>query len=231
MPVQDDPQLLCRPEEKADREIANQQAVIEYLAYLVEQGRKRITEGDLLEIHRLTIAGIYPCAGRYRDAHHEIKIIGSRHRPAEPAFIQIEVRDMLDWHYSEAGKAAGELRRAARMLWKINAIHPFNGGNGRVARAMAYLAIVTEIAPIFAGEPLPLKLKHRKSDYLNALYAADAGNLLPLETLVTECLTDQLRAELDEITSAKGPGKGLIGFAGWVIGKLVAAFTKNSPQS
>ena len=78
------------------------------------------------------------------------------------------------------------------MLWKTNAIHPFNGGNGRVARALAYLLISIEIAPIFEGESLPAKLKTRKREYIEALKAADKGDLGILEQLVLACVKEQI---------------------------------------
>lgn len=77
-------------------------------------------------------------------------------------------------------------------MWKINAIHPFNGGNGRVARAVVYLVVVSEVAPVFAGESLPTKLKARKPEYLDALRAADNGELSTLEQLILECFDSQL---------------------------------------
>ena len=70
---------------------------------------------------------------------------------------------MLDWLYND-GRNYSPVYRAAYVMWKINAIHPFNGGNGRVARAVAYLVVVSEIAPVFAGESLPTKLKARKAE-------------------------------------------------------------------
>jgi hypothetical protein len=57
--------LLCPIEKKADIEIANQAVVAEFLAAFVNNGRSRIIEGDVLEIHRLTIEGIYPCRGTF----------------------------------------------------------------------------------------------------------------------------------------------------------------------
>ncbi len=186
-----DSKLLCSPEEKVEREIANQARVAEYLAEFVARGRNRITESDVLAIHHTTIEGIYPCAGRYRDAKTRVEITGTDHRPSHPSQVQIGVRDMLEWLYN-GGRDHSPVYRAAHVMWKINAIHPFNGGNGRVARALAYLVIVSEVAPIFAGEPLPTKLKARKPEYLDGLQAADKGDLTQLEQLVLECFQSQL---------------------------------------
>ncbi len=187
-----DPKLICPSSSKAEIEVVNQQEVLEYIQDFVTKARTRITESDVLEIHRLTISGIYPCAGNFRTATTEIQITGSTHKPAHPALVRSGVSDMLDWHYGPVGQAKSVFLRAARMMWKVCSIHPFNGGNGRVARALAYLIIVSEAAPLFAGEPLPLKLKKRKSKYLSALKAADRGPLDQMEMLVFECVIEQL---------------------------------------
>lgn len=195
-----DEKLLCPPEEKANLEIANQARVIEYLADFVAKGRSRITESDVLQIHALTIEGIYPCAGYYRDATTRIEITGTDHKPSQASQVRMDTRDMLEWLYEvDGGKSHGPLRRASYVLWKINAIHPFNGGNGRVARAVAYLVMVSEVAPIFAGESFVTKLKARKSEYLDGLHAADKGDLTTLEELVLQCF----QAHIAEL--ARGP--------------------------
>jgi fido (protein-threonine AMPylation protein) len=186
-----DEKLLCPLEKKSDIEIANQVEVAHYLADFVKKGRKRITEGDILQIHALTIEGLYPCAGHYRDALTKIEITDTQHKPAHPSQVRIEVNDMLEWLYS-IGREKGSVHRAAHVLWKVNHTHPFNGGNGRVARSLAYLVIATEVAPVFQGEPLPAKLKKRKPEYIAGLKSADRGDLAPLEKLVLECFAEQI---------------------------------------
>jgi Fic family protein len=196
-----DDKLLCSPEKKSDLEIANQVVVAEFLASFVQQGRTRITEGDFLQMHALTIAGIYPCAGNYRDALTLVEITDTDHRPAHPSQVRLEVNDMLEWLYG-ADRSKGALHRAAYVLWKVNHIHLFNGGNGRVARSLAYLVMVSDVVPVFAGEPLPTKLKKRKDEYIAGLKVADAGDLNPLERLVLECFQEQIA----EVSSMPGPG-------------------------
>jgi len=195
--------LLCPIEKKADREIANQAVVAEYLSEFVRTGRSRITESDILQIHALTIDGIYPCAGGFRDALTVVEITDTDHRPAHPSQVRLEVNDMLEWLYSAEGKSQSALQRAARVLWKVNYIHPFNGGNGRVARAIAYLVMVSEVAPIFQGEPLPAKLRRRKDEYVAGLKAADKGDLKPLQNLVLECFQQQL-ADVSSLPKKNG---------------------------
>jgi len=183
--------LLCRPEEKQTIEIANQSNVVEYFAAFVKHGRNRITESDVSEIHRLTIQNIFPCAGDYRTALTLVEITDTDHKPSHPSQVRSDVRDMLDWLERE-GLSESPIRKASYVLWRTNAIHPFNGGNGRVARALAYLVIIINVAPIFAGEPLPSKLRARKMEYIEGLKAADKGNLAILEQLVLDCVREQI---------------------------------------
>lgn len=140
----------------------------------------------------MTIHDIYPCAGQFRDALTVVEITDTDHKPAHPAQVRLEVNDMLEWLYSGDGRSKSALERAAFVLWRLNAIHPFNGGNGRVARALAYLVMVSEVAPIFAGEPLPAKLRRRKDEYVRELKSADKGDLAPLQQLVLQCFQQQL---------------------------------------
>ncbi|MFZ0882227.1 MAG: Fic family protein [Candidatus Acidiferrales bacterium] len=179
------------PEEKQTIEITNQANVVDYLAEFVRHGRTLITESDVFEIHRLTIENLYPCAGNYRTALTRMVITDTDHKPSQPSQVRSDVRDMLDW-LENAGHAESPIHRASHVLWKTNAIHPFNGGNGRVARALAYLVISIEIAPIFEGEPLPAKLKTHKREYIEGLKAADKGNLQMLEQLVLACVQEQI---------------------------------------
>jgi fido (protein-threonine AMPylation protein) len=188
--VNEDP-LLCKPDQKQTLEIRNQAEILDYLADFVKKGRSRITEGDLLALHWLTIHDIYPCAGKFRTALNYIEITDTDHKPAEPALVKIETQSMLDWLYT-TGAHESPVHRASYLMWKTCAIHPFNGGNGRVARSLAYLLVVKEIAPIFAGESLPTKLKSRKPEYIAGLQAADAGDLSQLEQLVLQCLQEQI---------------------------------------
>lgn len=188
--MQPDDKLLCSPDEKTNREIANQANVIDYLADFVQKKRTRITEADVLQIHALTIEGIYPCAGNYRNVTMQVEITDTDHKPSQASQVKIDTRDMLEWLYN-GGRAFSPVYRAAYVMWKVNAIHPFNGGNGRVARALAYLVIVSEVAPVFAGESLPTKLKARKPEYVAGLKAADKGDLTKLEKLVLECFQSQ----------------------------------------
>lgn len=58
--------LLCRPDEKAEREAANGVAQLDYLVDLVvgERAITDIRETHLLDLQKLAIRDIYPCGAR-----------------------------------------------------------------------------------------------------------------------------------------------------------------------
>jgi hypothetical protein len=98
---------------------------------------------------------------------------------------------MLDWLY-DGGKAFSPVYRAAYVMWKINAILVRLHTLWLFTRSMvARDEWLSEIAPVFAGESLPAKLKARKPEYLDGLQAADKGDLSKLEQLVLECFESQ----------------------------------------
>ena len=190
---------ICPPAEKASLELANQGVVIEYLAHLISRGKKTLDESVILEIHRLTIDGIYDCAGHYRTAIHDVKIHASEHAPPPAFMVRGLVIDLLHWLRNGDGTSANSIKRAAYTIWKTNYIHPFNGGNGRVARALGYFVIAAEIAAVFDGPTSFVQImKYRKDEYLAALHSGDRADLRPMSKLVASCLKEQLQRFFDE---------------------------------
>jgi Fic family protein len=168
--------LLCPPNEKAEREAANGVDQIDYLTELVTAYEiVEIRESHLLNLQKLAVKGIYPCAGRYRDARATIKISDSEHVPPEAAFVQSHVRELVDY-INETRDKVPALERAAYALWRLNWIHPFKGGNGRTSRCLTYLVLCVDLKMMLPGLPtLPSLVYERREDYVTALKAADAS--------------------------------------------------------
>ncbi len=169
--------LLCDPSEKAQREAANGVDQIDYLTDLVTGDYiiSDIRESHLLDLQKLAIKGIYPCAGQYRDARTTITISDSQHVPPEAAFVQSHVRELVDY-VNETRDKAPALERAAYALWRLNWIHPFNGGNGRTSRCLTYLILCVDLKMMLPGLPtLPSLIYERREQYVKALQAADAS--------------------------------------------------------
>lgn len=102
---------------------------------------------------------------------------------------------MEQWErWSLANDAAAPLLRAAVLHAWLTHVHPFVDGNGRTSRAVSNLELIR------AGYP-PVILRHKDRDrYLDALGAADQGELGPFLDLLIQRAEDSLR-ELERAAS------------------------------
>jgi Fic family protein len=172
-----DDALLCRPEEKAERETANGVVQLNYLTRLVvgEFAISNIRESYLLELQAIAVDGIYPCGGTYRDARTKITISDSEHQPPDAALVPGLIFDLLDY-LNNSRSTMPALERAAYALWRLNWIHPFRGGNGRTSRCLAYLIICMDLGGMVPGMPtLPTLIYDTRKEYVAALKSADAS--------------------------------------------------------
>lgn len=193
--------LLCPPTEQAEREAANGVDQIDYLTELVagEYSIADIRESHLLDLQKLAVKGIYPCAGQYRDARTTITISDSEHVPPEAAFVPSHVVELLDY-INETRDKVPALERAAYALWRLNWIHPFRGGNGRTSRCLTYLILCLDLKMMLPGLPtLPSLIYDRRKEYVAALKAADAS-LRELKAKATEEDRLERRADLSVMT-------------------------------
>jgi Fic family protein len=175
--------LLCPAELKAEMEARNALLQLDYIAYVVNEERASVLrEMHVLELHRLAISEIYACAGTYRDIVRRITMEGSLHVPPEPWQVRALLLEML----GKAEQIPSVLRRAAYVLWRFNWIHPFSGGNGRTARALAYLVVCMEHGAALPGVPsMPTLIFQDGDQYTRGLREADAGHLAGHEDLET----------------------------------------------
>lgn len=105
---------------------------------------------------------------------------GELHEYCPPEFTQEEMQRLIQWyHEGEAGELPVEVR-AAWLHHGFTRIHPFQDGNGRVARALASLVFLKE--GLF---PLVIREADRQ-DYIHALEQADERGLGPLVAVFTK---------------------------------------------
>ena len=98
---------------------------------------------------------------------------GLIHEYCPPLFVQEEIDQLLAWH--QAHTSVCPEVEAAWFHHRFAQIHPFQDGNGRVARALtsAVLLKADHLVLVIRDE------EHREG-YLDALAAADSGDLKPL---------------------------------------------------
>lgn len=100
---------------------------------------------------------------------------GQIHAYCPPIHVQSEMENLVNW-FNQQQNVPPEIQ-SAWLHHRFTQIHPFQDGNGRVARALATLVFLR------AGW-FPIVIhRHQRPEYIEALEKADAGNLQPLVTL------------------------------------------------
>ena len=119
------------------------------------------------------IAKVELMRGAYKQwPNNPLRPDGSIHEYCPPEHVAAEMDRLVEWHHGHTS-APPEVE-AAWLHHRFTQIHPFQDGNGRIARALATLVFVR------AGWfPLVVRNEGRKR-YLDALESADAGDLAEL---------------------------------------------------
>lgn len=152
-----------------------------YRAYVIADewahSEQRPREYELRSLHAL-IMGADRSAGSYKTAPN--KIGGSAHTPVDPWDVPHAMGDLADWFAEGSGDPL--LDAAVAHAW-LTHIHPFDDGNGRMARLLANLALIQARFP-----PLLLRAGSDRGQYLDALARSDEGDILPLYDLFASSL-------------------------------------------
>ena len=117
--------------------------------------------------------------GEYkRQPNNPTRPSGEVHEYCPPEQVAPQMDALIAMHHEHRG--VGPEVEAAWLHHRFTQIHPFQDGNGRVARALATLVLVK-------AERFPLVVRSAgRGEYLDALEAADAGDLQPLVALFSE---------------------------------------------
>lgn len=104
---------------------------------------------------------------------------GTTHEYCPPEHVASEMDRLIEMHRQHIARAVGPEIEAAWLHHRFTQIHPFTDGNGRVARALASLVLIR------AGWfPLIVDRGEDRAHYIDALEAADEGNLSFLVNLI-----------------------------------------------
>ena len=186
----------------------------EAILYLEDfvRSQQTLTEADIREIHKIVMVEPYEvdavtpdgkptrrriAIGQYKTRPNHVRTsAGEIHYYAMPEETPAKMGDLMKWYRRESDK--GELHPlvlAATFHYQFVAIHPFDDGNGRMARLLMNLILMQ------AGYvPVIVKLE-TKPDYLLALEKAGAGELEDFISLVGQALINSLELYLQ---GAKG---------------------------
>lgn len=110
----------------------------------------------------------------------------------------------------------GKMRRPAHLsaylMWRMNWIHPFFGGNGRTSRAISYLALCAKLGFVLPGtKTIPELIAEDRDPYYKALRLADVEwekqllDVSAMEDLISRLLAAQLVQIHEQATGRKAP--------------------------
>lgn len=159
--------------------------------------RLRITPRLVRGLHRIAMAGLSRYPGAFRP-DGEFEPLGMHVPPAwddVPGLVE-EMCNVV----AEAWDQAEPVVLSAYVLWRLNWIHPFDDGNGRTARALAYIVVCCRFGfELPSRHPMPERLRqhHRRAAYQNALARADVAwkqgvvDVTELAALLSQVLAEQ----------------------------------------
>jgi Fic family protein len=142
---------------KAMERDARTEATLDVLQAAIEQSQQPVTHDTL---HGWQ-AALFPNGrsgiekirtGAYRDHAEPMQIVTPRlgkpdivhYQAPDSADMQAQMTRLIDWFNSSHYKTDGLVRAALVHLW-LEAIHPFEDGNGRVGRALVEMALAQDL--------------------------------------------------------------------------------------
>ena len=177
-----------RPTAQVAAHIHDQKQAVDWLFEFVKSERP-FSESFIKELHALitrsqdTATGVASgrtveiplLRGAYKKWHNNpTRADGSVHEYCPPEQVTVEMERLVEFHDRYALEDVAPEVFAAWLHHRFAQIHPFQDGNGRVARALASLVFLR------AGW-FPLVIhRDQRSEYIEALEEADRGNLTGL---------------------------------------------------
>lgn len=167
-------------------EVINHAEAISFIEEQVTQ-TEPLDERTLKTIHHLILKNIDDeNAGRYR--YINVRISGSEHEP--PHFLQVanEIQELFAWYEQEKYRMH-PVELAALFHFKFVYIHPFADGNGRTARLLMNLILMSHGFP-----PAIVKAENeQRLAYYETLEMASMRNdVQPFITLIAGCVEESL---------------------------------------
>lgn len=182
-------------------EITGHDEAIKWIEDVVKK-REPLTESFIRQLHTLLLKKPYEVdaitpdgqptkklikVGEYKTTPNHVKTkTGEIFRFASPEETPAKMYDLLEWFKEkEADKETNPILFAADFHYKFIRIHPFDDGNGRMARMLMNFILLQY------GYPPVIVRTGEKAQYIAALEQADAGIFDPFIEFI---VTNQLRS-------------------------------------
>lgn len=194
-----------KPVEQVIALIRDQESAINSMYQYVAEGRS-LTLGYIRELHMILTANQLTCEaeddqgrsvemplrrGDWRQT--EAQVTDSERKTwlyCEPALLESQMLNLVSGFQQQADAGVPPEIQAAWLHHRFTLIHPFQDGNGRVARCLATLVMLK-------ANWFPLVVTNKdKSKYIAALRAADGGDLQPLVQQINDLQKRAIRRAL-----------------------------------
>lgn len=174
-------------------EAVNHNEAIGFVEELVQQGYV-LKKRDILEVHALVLDKIdKEIAGVYRTG--QVRIQGANFTPPDALVVRELMEELIEW-YNMEGQSLHPIVRASVFHHRFVWIHPFFDGNGRTARLIFNLLLMSE------GFPPAIILKVDRKKYYASLNASNKGDYDKLFLLVAQAAERSLSIYLNSLGSS-----------------------------
>lgn len=208
----DVPSLVADETARAEREASNAivqfDHVLDMIDNVVRGGQPfRLRVSLIQDLHRLALDGLSAYAGNWRPG--DVRIGHSRHEPPKAHLVAGLMEEMCDW-INDRFHTASPITLCAYTMWRLNWIHPFDDGNGRTSRAVAYFVLGASVGYRLPGRvTIPELIAANKAPYYRALELIDDSArredepaLTPMKELIEGYLAKQLAEAFEAANSA-----------------------------
>lgn len=150
-------------------EAKNHKDAILFVEDFVNEKKFKVSQLLIRQIHQLVMKEIDDeWAGKYREV--EVKITGTKFIPPDPAAVPVKMRQFEQWLQDK--KNSQELIDFSALAhYQLVDIHPFIDGNGRTARLLMNLILMSQ------GFPPTVILKNDRKKYYQTLDLAHKGEI------------------------------------------------------
>ncbi len=195
-------ELFSSADQKAELEARNGLLQFDEVLRMIDASKNgfQLRPSTLQRLQRLAIKDVYTCAGNFRT--RPVIIAGTTHQRPDASEISERVEEMCDYVNGRWGESSA-LHLSAYVMWRVNWIHPFSGGNGRTSRAVSYLVLCAKLGYRIPGtETIPEQIVANRQPYYESLDSADASwaegriDVSMMENLLSQMLARQLASVL-----------------------------------
>jgi Fic family protein len=165
-----------------------------------------LSENLVRGLHRTCMQGLLDDAGQYRKVN--VRISNSPHVPPNHSEVSAQMSSFyayvdLEWENKDL------IHLASFCLWRMNWVHPFRNGNGRIARELSYLILNVKngrmlpskntVIEQIAGSPQTRDQYNKILRTTDDLYAATNDYdkcLAPMEDFLSTLLKNQIKSNI-----------------------------------